>query len=263
MLFRPLSRTLIRSTRSLSTRSVRPSTALARLSLPSASFSSTAFARSNPTPLSLKLAEEIKFEKDNTEAEPAFLADFKKDNVWAIEDTAGADEVILTRTWENESIRILFSISDIDAPQDEASFEDEASAEVQEGDEPTEETDGEGSDESFPIETTITVTKKGQGALTIDAVVEDGIFNISNIAFYKDAKLAVGLTAEDDWKRQGLYIGPDFQNLDESVQSEFENYLEERGINADLAVFIPDFAEYKEQKEYLSWLSSVKGFVEA
>lgn len=36
-----------------------------------------------------------------------------------------------------------------------------------------------------------------------------------------------------------------FDNLDEGVQTEFENFLEERGINSSLALFIPDLAEYK------------------
>lgn len=39
-----------------------------------------------------------------------------------------------------------------------------------------------------------------------------------------------------------------FDNLDENVQAEFEAYLEERGINSSLALFIPDICEYKEQK---------------
>lgn len=39
-----------------------------------------------------------------------------------------------------------------------------------------------------------------------------------------------------------------FDNLDEGVQSEFETYLEERGVNSALALFIPDLAEWKEQK---------------
>ena len=31
---------------------------------------------------------------------------------------------------------------------------------------------------------------------------------IENISFYDDAKLGTDLTAEADWKRRGLYIGP-------------------------------------------------------
>jgi complement component 1 Q subcomponent-binding protein len=37
--------------------------------------------------------------------------------------------------------------------------------------------------------------------------------------------------------------------------------LEERGINTAIAMFIPMYVEYKEQKEYISWLKNVKRFV--
>lgn len=124
------------------------------------------------------------------------------------------------------------------------------------------------------------------------------MFTIDNISFYNDADLANDLTSEGDWKRRGLYIGPDvsslvrcemcdadggyaqFDNLDENVQAEFESFLEERGVNSSLALLIPEFAEHKEQqyvmlydvrcfadlydvqREYLTWLQSVKGFLE-
>ncbi len=39
-----------------------------------------------------------------------------------------------------------------------------------------------------------------------------------------------------------------FDTLDVTVQEEFEKFLQERGINDSLAMFIPEFAEYKEQK---------------
>jgi complement component 1 Q subcomponent-binding protein len=32
------------------------------------------------------------------------------------------------------------------------------------------------------------------------------------------------------------------------VQEEFEKFLQERGINESLSLFIPEYAEYKEQK---------------
>ena len=37
---------------------------------------------------------------------------------------------------------------------------------------------------------------------------QEGTFLVDNISFYKDSKLATELTAEADWKRRGLYIGP-------------------------------------------------------
>lgn len=37
---------------------------------------------------------------------------------------------------------------------------------------------------------------------------QEGSFIIDNISFYADAKIGTELTAEADWKRRGLYIGP-------------------------------------------------------
>lgn len=72
-----------------------------------------------------------------------------------------------------------------------------------------------------------------------------------------------------------------FDTLDIAVQEEFEKFLTERGINDALAMFIPEYAEHKEQKvrlrqshwlclsankwlqEYVGWLNNVKKFIEA
>jgi complement component 1 Q subcomponent-binding protein, mitochondrial len=78
--------------------------------------------------------------------------------------------------------------------------------------------------------------------------LKDGIFVIDNVSFYPDSALATELSAEADWKRRGLYMGPKFSNLDETVQSDFDTFIEERGLNTNLALFIPDLAEWKEQK---------------
>jgi hypothetical protein len=56
------------------------------------------------------------------------------------------------------------------------------------------------------------------------------------------------LTAEADWKRRGLYIGPAFDTLDVGLQDEFEKFLQERGINETVAAFIPEYCAYKEQQ---------------
>lgn len=103
-----------------------------------------------------------------------------------------------------------------------------------------------------------------------------------NVSFYDDAKLGTELTAEADWKRRGMYIGPQvrhailrclrcladlalplqFETLDLGLQEEIDKFLQERGINESLALFIPEYAEFKEQTEYVKWLGKVKSFVE-
>jgi complement component 1 Q subcomponent-binding protein len=86
---------------------------------------------------------------------------------------------------------------------------------------------------------------------------------IENVYHYVDASHAHAKTAEKIAERQDLYVGPPFGNLDEDLQVLLEQYLDERGINTALAIFVPDYIDMKEQKEYLRWLSNVKDFVAA
>ncbi|KAI8060281.1 mitochondrial glycoprotein [Gongronella butleri] len=199
-----------------------------------------------------KLQEELSYEKENEEsAQPPFIQEFLQANSFKIEDKAGHDEVTLSRTFGNESISVLFSISDINNASE--SFLPEEDVQVEEDEE----------DASFPVRASVIIEKPGQGAVTIDTVAQDGEMTVESVMYYKEAKLATCATAESDWQRRGLYIGPQFGELDEGLQSQFVAYLEERGVNAALATFLPDYVEYKEQKEYTQWLNNVKNFVEA
>ncbi|CAL1699055.1 unnamed protein product [Somion occarium] len=199
--------------------------------------------------LAQKLAEELQYEKEaEVDAEPDFLKAFKAQNIWQLEDIAGNDEVTLTRKFGNENIRLMFSIADI---QQESEFEGE------------EETEEEAST-SYPIRCSFSITKdSAPGALTIDAICQDGSFIVDNCSYYNDKRVGTELTADADWKRRGLYIGPQFDTLDITVQEEFEKFIQERGINESLALFVPEYAEHKEQKEYIEWLANVKKFIEA
>lgn len=106
---------------------------------------------------------------------------------------------------------------------------------------------------SFPI---LTKNQACGGALQFETVAQDGMIVIDNVLYHKSTELATAKTAHADWERRGLYAGPPFANLDEDLQVLLERYLDERGINTALALFIPDYIDYKEQKEYVSWLSS-------
>lgn len=204
--------------------------------------------------LSQKLAEELKYEREAAdEAEPEFLKTFKQQGIWKIEDIEGNDEVTLTRKFGNENIRVMFSIADIQNAE-EPEFGQEEEGDSEESENPR----------SYPIRVSFSITKEhAQGSINVDSMCQDGAFIVDNISYYPDAQLGTELTAEADWKRRGLYIGPQFETLDVSVQEEFEKFLQERGINEHLALFIPDYSELKEQKEYVRWLENVKKFVDA
>jgi complement component 1 Q subcomponent-binding protein len=57
-------------------------------------------------------------------------------------------------------------------------------------------------------------------------------------------------------KRLEQYAGPVFVNLDDELQAEMQNYIENRGINEQLANFVTEYIDTKEQKEYVQWLQS-------
>ncbi|KAL6300950.1 mitochondrial glycoprotein [Sparassis latifolia] len=208
--------------------------------------------------LSQKLTEELQYEKQAAEdnPQPRLVKELKEEGIWAIEDVAGNDEVALTRKFGNETIRLMFSIADIQGEEESQFTENQESQEEEaEEDEPQ---------HAYPIRCSFSLTKSGvEGALTVDAMCQEGAFVVDNISFYSNTKVGTELTAEADWKRRGLYIGPQFDTLDVNVQEEFEKFLQERGINENLAYLVPEYAEFKEQKEYVHWLQNVKKFVDA
>ena len=109
---------------------------------------------------------------------------------------------------------------------------------------------------SFPARLNVMIEKVGKGTLQIEATANDGEVMIENVYYHADAELADAQTAELDWKRRNLYEGPPFANLDEDLQVLLERYLDERGVNTALAVWVPEYIDFKEQREYLAWLSS-------
>ncbi|KAG6829105.1 hypothetical protein H0H92_005647 [Tricholoma furcatifolium] len=211
--------------------------------------------------LSQKLTQELNYELESA-AEipevPGFLSQFRTTQPWEITDTPGNDEVVLTRSFGNEKLRLMFSIADIDSAEEDFESDDpeagQSAEEDDHGDDPL---------HTYPIRASLSMTKtSGPGCINVDMICQEGQFVVENVSFYKDAALGTELTAEADWKRRGVYLGPQFETLDVSVQEEFEKYLSERGVNETMALFIPEYAEYKEQKEYVAWLKNVKSFVD-
>ncbi len=133
-------------------------------------------------------------------------------------------------------------------PEDQVGAADEA--EDESGD------DDVGQDPSFPARVNITIEKPGKGAMHVEAIAQDGEIVIENVYYFPKAEHADAKTADQEWARRNLYAGPPFGNLDEELQVILERYLEERGINTALALWIPEYIDFKEQREYLNWLSS-------
>ncbi|KAI4206901.1 MAG: hypothetical protein LQ346_000843 [Caloplaca aetnensis] len=261
--------------------------------------------------LSAKFESELRIEKEARDSNtlPPNIQEFLDNSPFELEDTPGQEEVALTRKFGDESIRITFTIADLNEMNQDEEFDsdpaltDEEAAEaaetnVQSGGAntkgainqgrtkggnfavapedsvaPSDREDGsyedsgsggEGESEpSFPARIHVNVAKAGKGILQLEVVAQDGEVMIDNVYYYQKPELADAKTAEFDWARRNLYTSPPFGNLDEDLQVLLERYLDERGVNTALALWIPEYIDFKEQKEYLNWLSNVKSFVDA
>ncbi|KAL3426264.1 regulatory protein SUAPRGA1 [Phlyctema vagabunda] len=228
-----------------------------------------------------KIESEIQMENEMKDADPtpASITEYLENSPFKITDTPGQEEVILTRQFGDEKIRVSFSIADLNMDpendyQDSALADEDIDSEnINEGNPksfkqaPEDSLDAEGQDgeqeSAFPARVNIIIEKAGKGALAVETVAQEGSIIIDNVYYYTDATHAYAKSAEKAHERQDKYVGPPFGNLDEDLQVLLERYLDERGINTALAIFVPDYIDMKEQKEYLNWLSNVKGFVAA
>ncbi|KAI7898571.1 mitochondrial glycoprotein [Cokeromyces recurvatus] len=203
------------------------------------------------------LEEELKFEKsDDKDEPPAFIKEFLDTNLFHIDDRPGHDKVILSRTFGNEKINVIFSISDINKPSETEKeittddVDDDGSEKIIKKKDDSVDQDLE--DAAFPVRATILIQKEGvRGALVLHTVAQDGYLNINSTRFFKDEiKNITDFHNEHQLEEKDSYMGPNFDELNDDIQTTFSQYLEERGINTALATFLPDYVDYKEQKEY-------------
>ena len=194
--------------------------------------------------VSFSIADLTNMDSDNDQ-DPA-LYDEDDDSIpEASAQSGGANTKGAVTAGHTKGGNINIAPEDRVAPTDREELADDESAPPNDEDEP-----------SFPARINVMIEKVGKGTLQIETTAQDGEIVIENVYYFKDAELADAKTAELDWKRKDLYEGPPFGNLDEDLQVLLERYLDERGINTALAMWVPEYIDFKEQREYLNWLSS-------
>ncbi|KAI0968348.1 mitochondrial glycoprotein [Xylaria arbuscula] len=221
-----------------------------------------------------KLESELQFESEMKANEqlPASIKDFIENTSYELKDEPGKEDVYLVRKIGNETITVSFSISDLanyepDVYDEDSALTDEeldtpegkqlAETEAEEG------LEDEGAENVVPCRLNIVVEKPDKGALNIEAVAQDGAILVENFYYYKDPSMAHSSTPDAVHGAEDVYPGPPFGSLDEDLQLLMERFLEERGISQAMALFIPDYMDVKEQREYQTWLKNIKDFVEA
>ncbi|XP_050215993.1 uncharacterized protein At2g39795, mitochondrial [Mercurialis annua] len=58
------------------------------------------------------------------------------------------------------------------------------------------------------------------------------------------------------------YMGPDFRSLSDELRKRLKDYLEERGVNDELSVFLHEYMMNKDKIELIQWFAKLKSFVE-
>lgn len=104
----------------------------------------------------------------------------------------------------------------------------------------------------------VLLTKDGKSSgFLVDAVVIDGQININHL-YVNDNVQEFHSKFISGRIDPNLYEGPDFQSLDESLQTSFHEFLTELGVNEETATFIEVTSLDKDQRLYMNWLKTCK-----
>lgn len=72
---------------------------------------------------------------------------------------------------------------------------------------------------------------------------------------------AEDMEEDEDGMEYQPYTGPVFDELDDTLQQAFADYLEERGITADFGMYLMELVHDKLEVEYMNWLQRARDFV--
>ncbi len=86
---------------------------------------------------------------------------------------------------------------------------------------------------------------------------------ISRVAMYDAGSEPPAAEIFAGSETSALYAGPQFDELDETLQNAFYEYLSQRGVDDDFAATLSDFCSSKEQAEYVAWLKGMQSFIKA
>lgn len=117
----------------------------------------------------------------------------------------------------------------------------------------------EGGGQMEPQETTdfsVSVEKpNGNGAIFYCTTVgsdEKYRFIVGNVRYFSDQAEKTSISA---------YNGPEFEDLDDQLQTGIDEWLSALGINEELCDFVDAMAVDKEQREYMRWLNKIAEIV--
>ncbi len=101
--------------------------------------------------------------------------------------------------------------------------------------------------------------KNNKEGLVVECTSMDTEISFSNMLMCEDVDKVKSLGRFE--RHMNLYPGPEFQTLDERIQTGMVEYLEGMGINEHLAAFVECMSLDKDQRLYMKWLGNLKNFI--
>ncbi|CRG95851.1 conserved protein, unknown function [Plasmodium gallinaceum] len=177
---------------------------------------------------------EVQHEKSNYEA-PENIKKFLQTSGWKYEEQEGDVNMVLTKNVDGMKIIVDFQL----VSPFQAEGENEAQAEM--------------------TDFSVTVEKPNkQGGITFYCTTlqndEKFRYMIGNVKYYKN---------EEGKNSVSSYNGPEFEDLDDSLQTSLDEWLANLGVDSELCDFIDSCSIDKEQREYMSWLQNISNFIES
>nr|CCA17499.1 conserved hypothetical protein [Albugo laibachii Nc14] len=190
---------------------------------------------------------EIVDEKGNCfESESMQTLRTKLGKVFEISEQPGSLKVELKGVVDKDHVHIYFNAQDTVESDDDWEDEEEEEFVDVAGEEDEEETD------ELPAVRFIADISRGKEVLRFDCVASGNV-TIEKMRFIKDID-----TVDDD---EDTYEGPNFVDLEMDMQERLYEYLSDRFVDNDVGRFIAEYADLKEQKEYVSFLENAAKFI--
>lgn len=110
-------------------------------------------------------------------------------------------------------------------------------------------------EDSEVIPMTVECVRNGVKMSAFCSVSYEGDVVVNDVEVSSDVSMSD--TAETEYKRRYEY-NPKYYQLDEQLQESIEDFIDEK--IKDVGEFIVQYAEWKENSEYVSWLEKLKEF---
>jgi len=159
---------------------------------------------------------------------------------------------VLTRSADGKEVRVEVDCTPV--PTEEDNY-DEEEGEEEKGEEEEEEQQGE---EGYRALISVTDPATGQ-VLQAGAFVTDQL-RLQRVTLFEAGKAPSADSIFAGVEETTAYGGPVFDELDETLQNAFYDYLAGKGVDDELAGRVADYCSSKEQVEYVGWLKGVQAF---